>query len=202
MSMDKITEWVCKRKKQICFITFLLTIVLSVWGYRCGIFTDTAKMQTLLDRAGFLAPLLFIAIQAIQVVIPILPGAVGCVFGVAFFGAVKGFIYNYIGICIGSVIAFLIARSCGQDFVINMTGKKFFSKYSRYLIDENRFEKAFAILIFLPIAPDDFLCYLAGISGIKTRKFVAIILLGKPAAILLYSLGLYQLLQIGLNYGN
>ena len=70
-----------------------------------------------------------------------------------------------------------------------------YDKYSKYLEMENRFEKIFALLIFLPVAPDDFLCYLAGISKMDLKKFVTIILLGKPAAIFLYSMGLNTVLQ-------
>ncbi len=138
---------------------------------------------------------MFVLIQAIQVVIPILPGAVGCLYGVVFWGAVKGFFLNYIGICIGSVWAFLLARNLGQEFVIKVTGGKFYSKYCKYLLKENQFEKIFALLIFLPVAPDDFLCYLAGISKIPLKRFTLIILLGKPLAIMLYSLGLNQIFQ-------
>ena len=99
-------NWICKQKRWISIGCFLITCVFVVFGYQSGIFTDTQKMQAFLERAGVLAPLVFMAIQAVQVVIPILPGAIGCVFGVVFFGAVKGFFYNYIGICIGSVAAF------------------------------------------------------------------------------------------------
>ena len=155
-------NWICKQKRWISIGCFLITCVFVVFGYQSGIFTDTQKMQAFLERAGVLAPLVFMAIQAVQVVIPILPGAIGCVFGVVFFGAVKGFFYNYIGICIGSVAAFLLARACGKDLVQQMTGAKF---------------------------------YLAEISKMTVRKFAIIILLGKPLAILLYSMGVYQLLQ-------
>ena len=188
-------NWFCKQKRWISIGCFLITCVFVVFGYQSGIFTDTQKMQAFLERAGVLAPLVFMAIQAVQVVIPILPGAIGCVFGVVFFGAVKGFFYNYIGICIGSVAAFLLARACGKDLVQQMTGAKFYQKYSKYLLQEKQFERIFALLIFLPVAPDDFLCYLAGISKMTVRKFAIIILLGKPLAILLYSMGVYQLLQ-------
>ena len=119
-------NWICKQKRWISIGCFLITCVFVVFGYQSGIFTDTQKMQAFLERAGVLAPLVFMAIQAVQVVIPILPGAIGCVFGVVFFGAVKGFFYNYIGICIGSVAAFLLARACGQDLVQQMTGAKFY----------------------------------------------------------------------------
>ena len=164
-------NWICKQKRWISIGCFLITCVFVVFGYQSGIFTDTQKMQAFLERAGVLAPLVFMAIQAVQVVIPILPGAIGC------------------------VAAFLLARACGKDLVQQMTGAKFYQKYSKYLLQEKQFERIFALLIFLPVAPDDFLCYLAGISKMTVRKFAIIILLGKPLAILLYSMGVYQLLQ-------
>ncbi|MDD3063842.1 MAG: TVP38/TMEM64 family protein [Massilibacteroides sp.] len=183
-------------KKNIILILCTIALVIgTVYGYSTGIFTDQNKMDTFLSQSGIMAPLLFILIQAVQVVVPILPGAVGCLFGVIFFGTIKGFVFNYIGICIGSILAFLLARNFGQEFVRKMTSKKFFEKYNKYLMKENQFEKIFALLIFLPVAPDDFLCYLAGISRMSLKKFTTIILLGKPAAIMLYSLGLNQVFQ-------
>ena len=50
--------------------------------------------------------------------------------------------------------------------------------------------------IFLPVAPDDFLCYLAGTTDMTWRRYTAIILLGKPFAISLYSLGLTAIWQM------
>jgi len=46
------------------------------------------------------------------------------------------------------------------------------------------------LAIFFPVAPDDFLCWLAGTTKMTLGRFSAIILLGKPASIALYSLGL------------
>ena len=45
------------------------------------------------------------------------------------------------------------------------------------------------------MAPDDFLCYLAGTTSMTWRRFTTIILLGKPLSIALYSLGLTVLFQ-------
>lgn len=58
--------------------------------------------------------LVFVFIQIVQVVIPIIPGGISCLAGVILFGAGMGFVYNYVGICIGSVIAFLIAKAYGN----------------------------------------------------------------------------------------
>ena len=193
--MNKNNNSIDLYKKILLIVCTAITVVLTVIGYKKGIFTDETQMELFLNSCGIFAPLFFVFIQAVQVIIPILPGAVGCVYGVMFWGPLKGFIFNYIGICTGSIGAFLIARRFGQRLVIQMTGEKFYDKYSKYLEMENRFEKIFALLIFLPVAPDDFLCYLAGISKMDLKKFVTIILLGKPAAIFLYSMGLNTVLQ-------
>ena len=156
------------------------------------------QLAYVLERCGIMAPIVFIVIQAVQVVVPILPGSIGCAFGVMFFGAVWGFVYNYVGICAGSVWAFLVAKRYGTVFVKSVTGDKFYQKYQRFLDKKKEFERIFALLIFLPVAPDDFLCYLAGVSSMSLKRFTVIILLGKPLAIFLYSMGLYQILQYGI----
>ena len=48
----------------------------------------------------------------------------------------------------------------------------------------------FALAIFLPVAPDDFLCYLAGTTAMCWSIFALIIFACKPFAIALYSTGL------------
>lgn len=193
--MNRWFQWFDKYKKLLLTISTIAIVAVTLYGWSAGIFTDQTKMEAFLKQCGLLAPIAFVFLQAIQVVIPILPGAVGCLYGVILFGAFYGFVLNYIGICIGSIWAFLIARHFGQEFVRKMTGKKFMDKYSKYLARQNRFEKLFALLIFLPVAPDDFLCYPAGVSEMKFKNFTVIILLGKPAAILMYSMGLNSIFQ-------
>ena len=73
--------------------------------------------------------------------------------------------------------------------------EKLLTKYSSWTEQNNRFARLFALAIFFPVAPDDFLCYLAGTTSMTWRRFTAIILLGKPLSIALYSLGLTVLFQ-------
>ena len=86
-------------------------------------------------------------------------------------------------------MAFLIARAYGREFVRRVTSEKFYNKYSPFM-NSRKFTILFALLIFSPVAPDDFLCYLAGITDMKLSKFTIIILLGKPLAIFMYSFAL------------
>lgn len=167
----------------------IVTIAFIFYGYKSGLFVSTEALKGFLGRFGILADIMFILIQAVQVIIPVIPGALGCLAGVVIFGAVKGFLYNYIGICLGSIIAFLLSRRYGMSFVEKVTKPKLMQKYGSWL-NSDKFDKWFAIAIFLPVAPDDFLCYLAGITKISVRKFITIILTGKPFAIAAYSMGL------------
>ncbi len=176
--------------KWISTIGFLVSVVLCVLGWQKGIFSSQDSLQQFVNGFGLWGPLIFVVIQAIQVVVPILPGGISCLAGVLLFGALPGFLYNYIGICIGSVLAFLIARSCGRPMLFRMFGEKRMKKYGRWMSEGNRFTKMFAVAIFLPVAPDDFLCYWAGTTEMRLPTFTSIILLGKPFAIAMYSLGL------------
>lgn len=197
--MKKIMDQFLQHKKIFEISGWILMLGLLAWCLRSGLITNPDALEKFLGKCGIMAPILFILIQAIQVVIPILPGSIGCAFGVMFFGAVWGFIYNYIGICAGSVWAFLVAKHYGTLFVKNVTGDKFYLKYQKFLSKKKQFERIFALLIFLPVAPDDFLCYLAGVSSMTLKRFTVIILLGKPLAIFLYSMGLYQIVQYAIH---
>ena len=152
-------------------------------------------MQALVHSCGAVGVVLFILFQAVQVVVPVLPGGIGCLAGVLIFGPVWGFVYNYVGICIGSLAAFAVARNCGKPLLTMLFSEKTIAKYSRWAEERNRFARLFALAIFLPVAPDDFLCYLAGTTEMSWRQYTAIILLGKPIAIALYSLGLTMVWQ-------
>ena len=111
------------------------------------------------------------------------------------FGPLLGFVYNYVGICAGSLLAFGIARSLGKPLLEALFPQKLIKKYRRWSEERDRFARWFALAIFFPVAPDDFLCYLAGTTEMSWRKMTAIILLGKPCSIALYSLGLTVLWQ-------
>lgn len=178
--------------KQIKIITsissFIFFLLLFFLAYKANLFTSINELQNFLNKFGFFSFPLFILLQALQVIIPILPGGIGLLGGVVLFGSINGFLLNYIGICLGSIIAFLLAKNIDKKYLSQLFSKKLVDKYSSKMNDN--FDKIFTIAIFLPIAPDDFLCYLAGTTKMKLKKFVSIILLGKPFAIFLYTYGL------------
>ena len=178
-------------------ITGIIIMILYIlYCINQGIFASQDAFNNYIIRIGIWGPIFFILIQAIQVVIPILPGAIGCVVGVIAFGPIYGFIYNYVGISIGSIAAFLLSKNYGIHLVKSMVKPKTFDKYVGWLEKGKKFDKLFAFAIFMPVAPDDFLCYLAGITPMSLRKFTTIIILCKPCSIFLYSIGLTSLMTL------
>ena len=181
--------------KIISAILFILSAALFVFIWKAGVFSSQTELQNFIAGFGFAGIFIFILIQAVQVVIPIIPGGVSCLAEVLMYGGWNGFFYNYIGICMGSVIAFLVAKYFGKPILTYFFSQKLIDKYEKWTSEKGRFSKLFTIAIFLPVAPDDFLCYLAGTTDMTLARFITIILLGKPFAIALYSMGLMEIFK-------
>lgn len=181
-------------KRNIYNIISLLMLIffalLAYYGYKKGFFDSIESFRTYVLSFGSWAFLIFFIANIMQVVVPGVPGGIILAFGVITFGPLKGFIYNYLSICVGSMLNFLISRTFGQSLVLKMFGEGTFNKY-KDKIKDNTYEKFFALAILLPAAPDDFLCYLTGLSNMSFKTFAKIILLCKPPSILAYSMAWY-----------
>lgn len=180
-----------RKAMQVATIVGLVGLTLyglSLW--KAGVLTSLDSLHKYIAGYGSLSGVFFLVFQAVQVVLPILPGGLGCLVGVLAFGAMKGFVFNYVGIVIGSLAAFALSRTYGRPLLYRMFSTGTIEKYDQWMEKKGRFARWLAILIFMPVAPDDYLCFLAGTTTMSWRTFSTIILLGKPFSIALYSLGL------------
>ncbi|WP_058305973.1 TVP38/TMEM64 family protein [Gracilibacillus massiliensis] len=170
-------------------LTFIASICFIIYGFEHALFYSEQALDNFLGQFGFWAPILFIIFQFMQVILPIVPGGIGCLAGILIFGPIMGLIYNYIGICLGSIATFAIARNYGTTFISFFVSKKLRDKYQLW-VNHHRFHFLFTLAIFSPIAPDDYLCFLAGTTKMTYQKFITIILIGKPLPIIIFSFGL------------
>ena len=172
------------------FITFIITIffvIFIIYAFKLGIYDDKDILVNYIKELGIGAPIIFIVLQIIQVVIPVIPGGITCLAGVLAFGPVLGFIYNYIALIIGSIIVYYISNKYGVDFIKKLFKEECINKYIKY-IDNKCFRFLFLVSIILPFFPDDLLCYIASISKMKFNDYFIINLLGKPISLLGYSI--------------
>lgn len=180
-------ESIIKTGTIVLFCLFMgMALFVCIDGLMKGHFQSIQTLQTYISSYGIWGPLLLLMIQLLQVILPILPGFAGCIVGSVLFGAANGFWINYIGISLGSIIAYFLAKRYGTKLVNKMMPME---KYQKY-IDKINQSKSYTLLLFLaillPLAPDDFLCYFSGLINMSSKKFITIIILAKPWCILGY----------------
>lgn len=157
------------------FVT-IVPIVAIVWGMFCP--TDYHGLQNTwrshFATLGCLAPLAFVLIQALQVVItPISHYTVG-VLGGFLYGPFYGGFLNYIGRLLGHMTAFFLARRFGRSWILRFVDESVIRKYDHYVGGDKEFGPQVLILFlvyFLPLFPDDEVSYFVGLSKMSRRSF-------------------------------
>ncbi|MFI3249590.1 MAG: VTT domain-containing protein [Eubacteriales bacterium] len=164
-----------------------ILLVIGVYGYLRGWFSSVEALQHGIDELGLLGIVVFLLFQVVQVVFPLIPNQIISVAGVLIFDPFFGFIYNFIGVFVGSFLVFYLAQNFGMKVIEKLFSDDIIERYQHWT-SHPKFVYTFAFAMICPGFPDDFLCYLAGTSRIKFTQFFAIILVGRAISSLTYSL--------------
>ncbi len=183
----RVSRWVTA-------LSVIACAALVVWGFVTGAFSSVPALRETLAGWGVFAPVGFIVISASQAVFPVLPGGVQVIAAPVLFGPLMGTLYSYIATVIGSFAAFFIGRNLGLAVLRARFKPATLEKYLGWL-EHRHFVRWIALAIALPVAPDDLLCYLAGLTPMRRRVFALIIVLLKPWSILAYSFGAITVFQ-------
>ncbi len=149
----------------------------GMYRWLLRLYTDRQFMHDLLRRWGVLAPLVFIGIQALQVVVAPIPGDVTGLLGGFAFGQWLGFVYSTIGLTIGSLAAFWLGRRLGAPFVRRVTGPEVWQRLD-FVVEAEGAILCF-IIFLVPGLPKDTLCYLFGVSPLPFWVFALVSTLGR-----------------------
>ncbi|MFA6499602.1 MAG: TVP38/TMEM64 family protein [Desulfurivibrionaceae bacterium] len=134
---------------------------------------------------GVFAPLIFITLQVLQVVVAPIPGEASGILGGYLFGALPSFVYSTIGLTIGSWLAFMVGRLL-SDLVRRRLEHTAIYKRFNHLISKGDFAIPF-VLFLLPGFPKDSLAYLLGMSHMPMPVFLFITVVGRIPGTLLLS---------------
>lgn len=177
-------------KKLVKFLgifSIALTVLFLVYLFKnMDILNNPDALTRALKGHLILGSIGFLLLQIIQVVIPIIPGGVTTVVGFMAFGPILGFILNYVGIVIGSIILFLLTKRYGKPFILLFVDEKSFKHYEQKLASST-YETVFALNMASPISPADILVMITGLSRMSFKRFLYIILICKPISIVAFS---------------
>ncbi len=166
---------------------FVLLALLCLRGWQLGLFKSMDTLQAYIEARGVWAPLAFLALQVLQILMAFIPGGMLLTGGVLIFGPWEGLLYNFIGTILGSALNFQIARRWGRRVAAHFMSQATMDKYLGWLDQGKKFDRLFALAILLPFFPDDALCLIAGLSRMTRKRFLTLLLLKLPS-IAVYSI--------------
>jgi uncharacterized membrane protein YdjX (TVP38/TMEM64 family) len=147
------------------------------------VFSSSESIKETVSRWGAAAPLAFMSLQFIQVVIFIIPGEVPQIAGGYLFGILFGSMYSIAGILIGSTFNFFLARIFGIPFIRTILKEEKIEKFDS-IAHSPRARIAFFLLFVIPGIPKDALCYVAGLSSLSFPSFLIISTIGRLPGII------------------
>jgi len=148
--------------------------------------SNREALRRLLEEQKGFAPVVFVIIQAAQVVAAPIPGELTGFLGGYVFGALRGFIYSQIGLTLGSIMAFGLGHWLGQPFVRRMVKQETYERFA--FLTETRGVLVTFVLFLIPGFPKDYLSYLLGVSPMRFLPFLLVCALGRMPGTYLLSL--------------
>lgn len=169
--------------KAMLFILLLLTLGLIVWWAVPPELFDPDWISTHLRDVGWWAPLAFIILRVVAIVVTVVPNAPLDIAGGALFEPFWGTIYSLIGSEVGAIVCFLIARSLGREAITRLLHREL--TFSDRIADRHLF---FVVLFarLEPIFSFALVSYGAGLTRMSLRTFALSTLVGMtPGTIIL-----------------
>lgn len=164
-------------KKSVIFAVSLIILLTIIWYFDLSKLLNIEKVQEIVEAQGQLAPLMYLLIYIILIVLffPVTPIAI---IASTIFGVFKGALLILLGTTIGATISFLLIRYFGKDIFQHFFKKKIekADKYNK-LIENNAFVTVFAMRL-IPFFPFKGPNIILAVSQIKIKPYIFGTLLG------------------------
>jgi uncharacterized membrane protein YdjX (TVP38/TMEM64 family) len=157
-----------------------------------ALLSDQVAVSAYLQTYGAWGPMALALGQLLQVFVAFIPGHVLLIAAGYVYGFPLGFLLNLVCIVGASQLAFVLARWAGRPLVSRLLPADILQHW--YHIGERQGFIFFTIAFLLPVFPTDAMNFVAGLSGISSRRFLAANILGRlPSAIMLTLIGSHGL---------
>jgi len=172
--------WIIGTMISVTLVVYCGWLVLTeapAYQFLVRLYSDKHFLKETLHGWGILAPLIFIALQALQVIMAPIPGDITGLLGGFLFGEWLGLFYSTIGLTLGSVAAFGVGRWLGAHYVRTLVSQQTWDKMG-FIIEAEGTILCF-IIFLIPGLPKDMVCYLFGMSPMPLWVFTLVSTLGR-----------------------
>ena len=159
------------------YCVWLVVTDAPAYRFLVRLYIDKYFLKETLRRWGVLAPVIFIVLQALQVIIAPIPGEITGILGGYLFGEWLGLVYSTLGLTLGSVAAFGGGRWLGAHYVRSLVSQESWDKMG-FIVEAEGAILCF-IIYLIPGLPKDMVCYLFGISPMPLWVFTLVSTLGR-----------------------
>lgn len=142
---------------------------------------DEDRVRAVVAEAGIWAPVVYILLQAAQIVFAPIPGQFVTLASGRLFGPVWGFIYSLVGTALGATAAFWLGRLFGRPVVELLVGAEELRRWERRWRPDR--PVLWFVILLLPVP--DAVFYLAGLTAIRWPMFLLAALLGRAPGLFL-----------------
>jgi uncharacterized membrane protein YdjX (TVP38/TMEM64 family) len=161
----------------LILVVWLVVTDAPVVRYVIRLYSDKHFLKQTVRSWGWMAPLVFIGIQALQVIISPIPGEITGPVGGALFGTGWGVVYSTIGLTIGTLVCFWIGRWWGEPLIRPWLSEHHWSRMNFVIEAEGAI--LCLILYLIPGFPKDIISYLFGISPMPFSIFAVVSTIGR-----------------------
>lgn len=161
----------------LTLIVWLVVMDAPVIRFVVRLYRDKHFLKDIVASWGWMAPLVFIVIQALQVIISPIPGEITGPVGGALFGTGWGLFYSSIGLTLGTLFCFAVGRRWGEPLVRPWLSEHHWNRMS-FILEAEGVILCF-ILYLIPGFPKDVLSYLFGLSPMPFWVFAVVSTLGR-----------------------
>ncbi|MBC7173426.1 MAG: TVP38/TMEM64 family protein [Polyangiaceae bacterium] len=142
-----------------------------------GFFGDAKRVREWVDGFGPAAPIVIIFLTALQVIVAPIPGQVAGMAAGYLFGTGLGTLYTMLGLVIGSGAAMLLARRLGRPWVQRFVDPERLEHWDH--VAQRWGPAVFFLAFFVPGLPDDLLCFVIGLSGLRLGQMLVLATIGR-----------------------
>ena len=191
MSNRRLTE---KEKKWLVgggVVLFLLLSGLVCWFAGRPLIrfmNQPALFRQWVDQQGFWAPVAFVGMVVLQVVVAVIPGEPLEIAAGYAFGALEGTLLCILGTWIGGLTVFLLVRRFGTRAVEVFFPLEKLNEL-KFLKNERRLTFWVFLVFFLPGTPKDVLCYFVGLTKLPLKTWVLVSAVARIPSIVTSTVG-------------